>query len=311
VVSDDPVDRDETPAERPARRMQAVSDDDQETQRRSSEQRRTVEEWRAAIPAEAPARLPSPARRPRSEWDDARRAAAGAAYRKPGGDGMTDSERDRRRTRSHPFGVPIADHVERELGGPGEVLGREVTGAVALLRRELDPEDLEHVQRLKRDSDIGSPLEALWGANYRLSKELERLKRDDWSANKHQADAIIELLAHPPHQAVSELQEDVQRIWRAVAEIGKHLGTPHTESRGKGTVWESVHRSQTLHRWGVWLAGIALTSALGTVGYVIASIRASGAEEVLRAQDRQNIKDLEQENKNLWREVQRLKDKTP
>lgn len=127
---------------------------------------------------------------------------------------MTDSQRDRRHARSHPFGVQtIPDMVERELGGPGEIIGREVTEPWDLLDRDLDPIDREHVDRMRRDSD--DPYRLV----YSLSKELTRLKREDLSAQREQANQILQLIKHPPHEAVTKLQEQVADLERDISPI--------------------------------------------------------------------------------------------
>lgn len=241
-----------------------------------------------------------------SAWGDDERADVGRRHRTPPSGASLESERSAKRrehkaSRTHPHGIPIPDAVEREFGGTGEV-EHEVTEPIEVLRRSLEPEDREIIDRLRRDSD--DPIIALFAGQLNLSNELRKLKIGDRSERRDQANQILELIKHPPHEAVLELQEDVQRIWRAFAEIGKQIGQPHTESRGKGTVWEVIHRSQTAHRIAKAVATAALTVALGSVGYVVSSIRASATEEVLRAQDRQEIKDLR-------RDLQRLKEKTP
>jgi hypothetical protein len=243
------------------------------------------------------------------------RAARHAAH-----EASLESERSRihreaKARRTHPRGVAVQsppDMVERELSGTIDVPDeheREITQPLDMLRRQLDEEEYRVVARMKRESD--DPLTQLAQGQFNLAKEIRALRLKDRSSNEEQANQILELIKHPPNEAVIALQEDTERIWRAFAEMGSQIGTPHTESKGKGTVWESVHRSQTLHRWATWLGGVALTAALGSVTYVVASIRASGADEVLRAQDRHDIDELKQELKEARRTIERLKDKTP
>lgn len=266
-----------------------MTDDDPDENTPTERGRRTVQERARSEPA---------------RWDDDRRAAIGREYR--GGEStrhqrlMTDSESRRRSARSQ-----LADHVERELGGPGEI-EPEITKPWAMLDREqLKPDELEIVRRSKRDSN--DPV--FFGDLAKLAALQFRQLIDDRSTRKEQANAILELIKHPPNEAVTDLQEEVKRIWRAFAEVGEQLGVPHSEN--KWTVQENIERGRTAYRWGVKLAGLALTLAMGSAGYVVASIRASGADEVLRAQERHDIEDLKSENKDLRRVIERLKDKTP
>jgi hypothetical protein len=233
----------------------------------------------------------------------------------------TDSERtrkhnERKASRTHPRGVPISpdqDMVERELSGTIDVptdYEREITQPVDMLRRRLDAEEFEVADRMRRDSD--DPITMLIKGQFNLAKEVRALRVKDRSGNLEQADKMLEireLIKHPPHEAVLALQEETERLWRAFAEMGKQIGSPRTDN--KGTAWENIGRGQTVYRVGVWLAGFALTAALGSASYVIGSIRASGADEVLRAQDRHDIEELKQELKEARRALERLKDKTP
>lgn len=241
-------------------------------------------------------KTPPRGKRPRSEWDSVQRAMVGREHR----GASTDSESRRRMA---------ADLVERELGGPGEYVEPEITKPWTMLdRRNLKPAEQEIVRRSQRDSD--SP--ATYADVVKLAAQQHDLIKDllvDRSSRKEQADAILELIKHPPNEAVTELQEDVHRIWRAFAEMGKQIGSPHSEN--KWTVQENIERGRTAYRWGVKLAGLALTLALGSAGYVVSSIRASGADEVIRAQDRKDLEESRQEIKDLRRVIERLKDKNP
>lgn len=224
----------------------------------------------------------------------------------------TRQHRERMARRTHPHGVAIPDAVERELGGIGEIEHEPTKPWDMLDREQLKPDELEIVRRSKRDSSDPAVFSDLAKVTALIHRCIDTLLKDR-STRKEQADAILELIKHPPNEAVLELQEDVKRIWRAFAEVAEQLGTPHSESKGKGTIWESIHRSQILHRLGLRLAGVALAVATGGAGYVVASIRSSERDEVLRAQDRKDFEELKQEHRELRRafERERLKDKTP
>jgi hypothetical protein len=245
-------------------------------------------------------KTPPRGKRHGSQWGDRQRAMVGRDHRAP----STDSERHRRSFRTSP------DMIERELGGGavGEI-EPEVTKPWDLLDREqLNSDELEIVRRSRRDSSDPATYADIVKITARQARHIRELL-DDRSTRKEQADAILELIKHPPNAAVLELQEDVKRIWRAFAEVGEQLGVPHSEN--KWTVQENVERGRTAYRWGYRLAGFALTLALGSATYVVAAIRSSGADEVLRAQDRHDIDELKQENKELRRSIERLKDKSP
>jgi hypothetical protein len=228
----------------------------------------------------------------------------------------TRMHREHKARRTHPRGVPIQEHqdlVERELSGTIDVPtdhDREITQPLDMLRRRLEDDEFEVAARMRRDSD--DPILMLIKGQFNLAKKMRALLVKDRSENELQADKILEireLIKHPPHEAVLELQAETERLWRAFSEMGKQIGTPHSEN--KGTAWENIEDSRTAYRWGRRIAGFALSIALASAGYVVASIRASGADEVLRAQDRAAIDEQKQELRELRRELQRQKDKSP
>jgi hypothetical protein len=179
-----------------------------------------------------------------------------------------DSERTRagkarKAARSHAQGVPIigGDMVERQLGDSGEgvhatIPEREITEPWALLERGLDAQDLEHVQRLRRDSDDPYALA------YRLSKEIARIKAEDLSAQRTQANQLLELIAHPPHQATTKLQADVASLECDINEIKESVATAVISVEALTRWWKPIRATL------IFLA----VAALGGVGFFVHEI---------------------------------------
>lgn len=134
--------------------------------------------------------------------------------------------RDRKAARTHPQGVtsvPIPDMVERELGGPQEIEAEgEVTSPIEiLLDRELEPDDIEHVRRLRRDSD--DPYAML----LKLAKRQVAKEQEERSNNQERATQLLAILNRPPDEATRQLVEkrtkgakwSVRITWAAVVII--------------------------------------------------------------------------------------------
>lgn len=134
-----------------------------------------------------------PSRR-RSEWGDDRRAAVGREHR--GGESGASIASERRK-RGHPHGVPVVpDAVERELGGPGEIIGEahEITEPWEILDRDLLPDEENIVRRSKRPS--GDPLTVEDGA--KMLRRFIRKELDDRSEKKRRADEYMAILDTTP-----------------------------------------------------------------------------------------------------------------
>jgi hypothetical protein len=129
--------------------------------------------------------------------------------------------RERKAARSHALGVPaIPDMVERELGEPQEIgAEKEVTSPIEiLLDHELEADDLEHVRRLRRDSD--DPYAML----LKLAKRQVAKEREERSNNQERATQLLAILNRPPDEATRQLVEkrtkgakwSVRITWAAV-----------------------------------------------------------------------------------------------
>ena len=172
------------------------------------------------------------------------------------GDGERSSTASERRARARGRqgdGVPIlTDSVERELGGSGELGGVEVTKPWALLdREELNADELEIVKRSKRDSS--DPV--VYADLVKVISRAMKKELDERSAAKHQADHMLELLRHPPHEAVKDLQVRMPVVERQLEKVSDKIST------------------------ATKVVGAAIVIALGALGYVVSVLWAGGKFE--------------------------------
>lgn len=153
---------------------------------------------------------PRAMRRPRSSWDDDRRAIVGREHRER----ETDTERQRqfllrRRAQSRPFGVPVTDDS-------GSFDADEITPPIALLLdrdRELDANDRAMIQRLRDETP--DPFEQL----YKLAKDAWREKDRHRSERKEQEARLRELLDRPPKEVHDKFVADQADLKRELTEI--------------------------------------------------------------------------------------------
>lgn len=137
---------------------------------------------------------------------------------------------------------------ERELGGPGEVIEPETTKPWDLLDRDqLTAEELEIVRRSKRESSDPATYSDIVKITARQVKHIKDLL-DDRSSRKEQADAILELIRHPPNEAVLKLQRDVKKIEDRLDKVDASLD----KIGGRTKTWNRI----------VWLVGIAIAGGL-------------------------------------------------
>jgi hypothetical protein len=160
--------------------------------------------------------------RARSQWDDDRRAVVGREHRGGESGGVSTASERRRQLARAPV-APVPDMVERELGGPQEIAAaNEVTSPIEiLLDRELEPDDIEHVRRLRRDSD--DPYAML----LKLAKRQVAKEQEERSNNQERATQLLAILNRPPDEATRRLVESrtkgakwsIRLTWAAVVII--------------------------------------------------------------------------------------------
>lgn len=236
----------------------------------------------------------SPQARARSHMGDDERAEVGAAHRRPQA-GLGSESRRRKASRSHPHGVPaIVDPIVRELSGGvvPAIEEHEVTEPWALLERGLDPADMEHVSRLRRDSD--DPYAHI----FKLSKELKRIKQDELSAQRAQANQLLELLGRPPHADVAKLQAAVTALEVAVEALETTRVADHVAVEALTRWWKPIRAVL------IFLA----VAALGAVGFFIDRIM-SGVEQ--RSQATIRIDHLERALNELRQDVREERSSGP
>lgn len=215
----------------------------------------------------------------------ARHAAAEASMESE----RTRQHKERMAACAHPREVPIpADMVERELGGPGEIIDPEPTKPWAMLDRdELNDDELEILHRSRRESDSPATYKDIIKVSAKQAKYIKALL-DDRSARKESADAVIELIKHPPHEAVLTLQAEVRELQDENAALRSEI----TEIR---PVFKTVQR---LAYWAFGVAGTVLVAVgvfLYTRGFSegSATTRADRMERDVQ-EIRQDVRQLQQ-----------------
>jgi hypothetical protein len=192
----------------------------------------------------------------RARHERAQRSAAAEAE-------SLESERtrqhsERKAARSHAHGVPvIPDHVERELGGPGEVAGEahEITEPWKTLdREELKPYEATIVERSKRNSSDPITV-ADWAKTMAL---VMRRQLDERSEEKRRADAYMAVLDATPSGRLAARVAQLERalsgavpkswLWRAVGLMATTIlgsavaivATLQSSSEQKGRLLERI-----------------------------------------------------------------------
>ncbi len=168
------------------------------------------------------------------------------------GDDQRASTASERRARMRSSGVPIVpDAIERELGG-GELGGYEVTKPWEVLDRdELNADEVEIIRRSRRDSQ--DPV--VYADLVKVISRAMKKELDDRSAEKQHADRILDLVKHPPHEAVRDLQVRMPLVEKGLDHV-------------TGTVSVATK-----------IVSVVLIAALGALGYVAAKLWAGGQFE--------------------------------
>lgn len=211
---------------------------------------------------------------------------------------MTDSERDARRhaLQHRRAPVPVVWPVAEEITKPIEMI----------LNGELSPEDYAQADAIRR-SGLGVELLVM-----NLAKAFERFRKKEQSGSTEIRDAVV--------AAISESQRQLAELARRVdslagfagrvaalevdgAEVREGIGERHTDT--KGSIHENLSRLLGTHRTARWLAGLALTAAIGAATYVVTAIRTSGADEVRLNRAERDILNAEQEIRDIRRELRR------
>jgi hypothetical protein len=155
-------------------------------------------------------------RQPRYAMSPAERE--GGAHRRA----VTEGER-RRHAELYASGMPVVAPEQEEGSDTGPVATMEAI--------ELDADDLQQVDRLRRDSP--NPYVALYKLtklNRQLRHEVRTLRTDaeafdrrEQSNNQERADQILELLNRPPHEDVAEMQRDMSRLASTLSKLEREF----------------------------------------------------------------------------------------
>ncbi|MGE5803374.1 MAG: hypothetical protein ACM358_14100 [Gemmatimonadota bacterium] len=203
---------------------------------------------------------------------------------------MTDSERDaRRHGRQWPRGVPV---VRPE---PSD----EVTAPIELLLNGApDVEDYAQIEALRRsEADLHRLV-------LNLAKALARYRGEERSGSKAIEKQVIAAIDETQRQ-LGELASrvDAAAARAEVATIRTELGERHTET--KGSIHENLSKLLGTRSTARWLLGIALTAALSSVTFVVASIRSSGADAIRLGRNERDIEQCQQDIRDIRRELRR------
>lgn len=198
---------------------------------------------------------------------------------------MTDSERDARRgdlrhQRQFPRGVPVVrPEASDEVTAPIELL---LNGAP-------DGEDYAQIEALRRsESDLHRLV-------LNLAKALSRYRQEEKSGSKDIEKQVV--------AAIDETQRQITELATRVETVRGELGERHTET--KGSVHENLSKLLGTRSTARWLLGVALTAALSSVTFVVASIRSSGADEVRLGRTERDVEQCQQDIRDIRRELRR------